>query len=97
MTGDELNTLLTELDWPYARVARELGCTNKLVRRWAAGEIGIPPEIAAWLLECRKIAFQIAWPKAPEGWRTNKHYEPAARAVRAATAARQRRRAARAA
>jgi hypothetical protein len=68
---------LAVLRWPMSLVAQQLSCDEKLVRRWGDGSAAIPPDVATWLTECRRIAAGIHWPPPPTGWRTNPHYFPA--------------------
>lgn len=88
MTSAELAETLTLLRWPYREVAAELGCDEKMIRRWLDGSADIPPLVSAWFSECRHLALQIRWPKAPDekDWRKNSGYAPRQRrrAVRAA-------------
>jgi hypothetical protein len=79
MTAAEMQRALATLRWTYRYPAELLGCDEKLVRRWACGEIAIPAAVADWLAECEQIASRVRFPAPPENWRVNAGYAPAPR------------------
>lgn len=58
MTGPELRDAIRTLGWTQRRAAMRLGRGEATVRRWIAGTVPIPPDVAAW---CRAAA---AWHRA---------------------------------
>lgn len=71
---------LARLGWNNATLANTLGCNEKLVRKWLAGEIKPPLEILLWLQSL--IAFVEAHP-APD-WRQRKRKDHDGRVAAAA-------------
>jgi len=49
MTPERLRAALDELCWSQRDLASLLPCNERLVRRWVAGEAGIPPDVAGWI------------------------------------------------
>lgn len=66
--------LLTGPPMSQRRLAEELGCSERLVRRWIADEVLIPAKVAAWLearVAARKQqlrAFPDPPPPQPGSW-----------------------------
>jgi transcriptional regulator with XRE-family HTH domain len=71
MTPTTLRAALAAIGWSQTDLARELGCSDRLVRRWAAGAQGyaIPGPVAAWLLDL--AACHVKRP-APKDWQTRR-------------------------
>lgn len=67
MTSAALRAALDALRWSPRSLAEALNCDNRLVRRWAAGHISIPPSVAAWLIGLQ-AAHRAAPP--PKHWRS---------------------------
>lgn len=49
MTPDRLRTCLDYMHWSQREFARIIERDDRQVRRWAAGQSTVPPDIAAWL------------------------------------------------
>jgi transcriptional regulator with XRE-family HTH domain len=51
MTPTRLRECLEALRWSQRELAAELGCSDRLVRRWAAGSLGyaVPERVSEWL------------------------------------------------
>lgn len=49
MTSDRLLDRLAVIGWSLRQLSVRLGCDETRVRRWAAGQQQIPPNVAAWL------------------------------------------------
>ncbi|ACL61773.1 hypothetical protein [Methylobacterium nodulans] len=49
MTPDRFRECLSLLRWSQRGLAEALECDDRLVRRWATGEVPIPCGLAAWL------------------------------------------------
>lgn len=58
--------VLRLLHWSSRSLADMLGCDERVIRRWAAGENPVPPSIAAWLEQ--RAATHTAHPP-PDDWR----------------------------
>ena len=67
MTPTRLREVLDALHWSQRDLADLLGCNERLVRRWAAGQAGLPSPVAAWI-ETRFADHQHNPP--PTEWRT---------------------------
>ncbi len=67
MTPDRFRECLTLLRWSQRGLADALQCDDRLVRRWAAGDADVPPEVAAWLDALGKALEALP---APTAWRT---------------------------
>ena len=48
MTPTRLREILDTLHWSQRDLAHLLGCNERLVRRWAAGQAEVPSPVAAW-------------------------------------------------
>ncbi len=66
MTPARLRECLELMRWSQRGLADALGCDDRLVRRWAAGDGTVPPDVAEWLE--RAGAFHTANP-APAEWK----------------------------
>ncbi len=66
MTPTWLRECLDLLRWSQRGLAEALDCDSRLVRRWAAGQASIAPDVAEWLE--RAAAFHSANP-APAEWK----------------------------
>ncbi len=69
MSPSQLRDALALLRWSQRGLAEALGCDDRLVRRWAAGDAAIPAEIAGWLATL--AATHRAHPP-PETWRSRR-------------------------
>lgn len=67
MTPFQLRACLGCLRWSQRSLAEALGCDDRLVRRWAAGSLPVPPVVAEWL---DKAARWHAMNPAPQGWQS---------------------------
>ena len=66
MSPARLRECLALLRWSQRGLAEALNCDDRLVRRWAAGDGTVPPDVVGWLE--RAAAFHVANP-APDGWK----------------------------
>lgn len=73
MTPDEFTVALLTLGWSQLHLSQRLDCSEKLCRRWAAGEAVVPPSIAAWL---SKLVAAHARLPAPVDWRVRQLPSP---------------------
>ena len=69
MSPSGLRDALALLRWSQRGLAEALGCDDRLVRRWASGDAGVPAEVAAWLAKLAR-AHQADPP--PQGWRSRR-------------------------
>ncbi len=67
MTPFQFRASLECLRWSQRGVAEALGCDDRLVRRWAAGQVPIPAVVAEWL---DKAARWHAMNPPPQGWQS---------------------------
>ena len=49
MNPTRLREILDALHWSQRDLADLLGCNERLVRRWAAGQANVPTTVAAWI------------------------------------------------
>jgi hypothetical protein len=68
MTPLEMQGALERIYWPNYHLARQLGCNEKLVRKWLAGLVPIPPRVGDWLARLA-AAHAVLPPPAPAEWR----------------------------
>jgi hypothetical protein len=67
MTRAQFAVVLGALEWNNSALARALRCDEKLIRRWAAGELAIPARVASWLWSLAEV-MRLYPP--PREWRT---------------------------
>jgi ribosome-binding protein aMBF1 (putative translation factor) len=67
MTPDAFRNALTIIGWSQRGLADHLACDNRMARRWASGELQVPPEIARWLTALANFHLRH---QAPDNWRT---------------------------
>lgn len=68
MTPTQLRDCLEELRWSQRGLAQVLGCNDRIVRRWTAGDGEIPAAIAEWLYKLCAHFRQFP-PPDPQLWR----------------------------
>ena len=66
MTPDRLRAILGLVQWTGRGLASIFGCDERLIRRWMAGAMEIPPAVAEWL-EVLAAVHEANPP--PEVWR----------------------------
>jgi len=66
VTPTRLREVLDALRWSQRDLAAILNCDDRLIRRWASGEITVPPLIAVWL--ARRLCLHAGNPP-PDDWR----------------------------
>ena len=71
MNATRLRECLAALGWSQRGLADFLGCDERLVRRWAAGQLAMPPTVATWLEARARHAEAtpppVDWQRRP-GW-----------------------------
>ena len=67
MTPFEFRASLGCLRWSQRGLADALGCDDRLVRRWAAGQVAIPAAVAIWLDQAAR--WHVMHPP-PRGWQS---------------------------
>jgi ribosome-binding protein aMBF1 (putative translation factor) len=68
MTPAALRSALRTLHWSQRALAAELGCDERLVRRWALGAAPVPPEVGGWLTALLLAREAVPAPR----WRVGK-------------------------
>jgi hypothetical protein len=66
MTGAGLQGCLEWLGWSNHALAGRLGCDEKVVRRWLAGEAEIPVQVADWISD---LSRHVASKPPPANWK----------------------------
>jgi ribosome-binding protein aMBF1 (putative translation factor) len=66
VTPDAFRAALDTIGWSQRGLADRLSCDDRMVRRWASGELTVPPSIARWLA---RLARCHAANPAPDDWR----------------------------
>jgi hypothetical protein len=66
VTPGRLRECLEALGWSQGRASTMIGCSDRLVRLWAAGREPIPEPVAVWL-ETLAAVHEANPP--PVGWR----------------------------
>jgi ribosome-binding protein aMBF1 (putative translation factor) len=57
---------LDMIGWSLRGLADRLSCDDRMVRRWASGEMTVPPSIARWLTTLQRCHARN---QAPDDWR----------------------------
>jgi transcriptional regulator with XRE-family HTH domain len=68
MTPGRLRECLTALGLSQGALARQLGCDDRVVSRWATGQNAIPRGIERWLEEWVAVRQAHPDPPPPEDW-----------------------------
>jgi ribosome-binding protein aMBF1 (putative translation factor) len=66
MTPDAFRAALDMIGWSQRGLADHLACDDRMVRRWASGEMTVPEPIGRWLA---RLAKAHAAAPAPDDWR----------------------------
>lgn len=69
MTCEEFKKCLVAIGWSGHNLARALTTDERLVRRWAAGRVAIPQNVAEWL---RTLRSHHELYSHPTGWEIRK-------------------------
>ena len=65
MTATELRECLDALCWSQRHLGDVLTADERLIRKWAAGRVAIPENVAVWL---RTLAAVHRAHPHPDGW-----------------------------